>query len=135
MIFDFGLIAANNGWAMAASGAAIVVIGLSLLALIISQLHKVVAVFEKKAPVETVAATAPHADLLLADQDLLNDVEAAARLYKILSEELGSSFKLASLYRLLERDQLPHPHLTIRALRDSGFLHPTDKGKFVWHNV
>lgn len=39
---------AYNGWAMAIVGPMIVMGGLSILAIIISQLHRLVAVFDKK---------------------------------------------------------------------------------------
>lgn len=41
-------ISANNGWAMAITGPLIVMSGLTILAIIISQLHKIVALFDKK---------------------------------------------------------------------------------------
>ncbi len=46
----YGLEAINayNGWAMAITGPLIVMGGLSILSIIISQLHKVVALFDKK---------------------------------------------------------------------------------------
>lgn len=133
MNFDLSLISANNGWAMAATGAIIVMIGLSLLSLIISQLHKGVAFFEKK-PAKTAPAPATPAKHPAADIDLVNDLEAAARVYKAVSSDLGITFSLPKLYDLVQRDQLPHPHLTIRALREAGFLVPEGDGKFTWQN-
>ena len=41
-------ISAHNGWAMAITGTIIVMCGLSALAFIISQLHKIIALFEKR---------------------------------------------------------------------------------------
>jgi hypothetical protein len=44
----FAAISAQNGWAMVFTGAFIVMGGLSLLALIISQMHKVIAFCERR---------------------------------------------------------------------------------------
>ncbi|WP_300459313.1 OadG family protein [Desulfobacula sp.] len=50
----YGLEAINayNGWAMAITGPLIVISGLAILSIIISQLHKIIAIFDKK-PKET----------------------------------------------------------------------------------
>lgn len=48
MLYGLEAISANNGWAMAITGPLIVMSGLSILAIIISQLHKMVAIFDKK---------------------------------------------------------------------------------------
>lgn len=133
MNFDFSLISANNGWAMAATGALLVMTGLSLLSLIISQLHKGVAFFEKK-PTPKPTETAEQAKPASVDIDLTNDLDAAARLYKAASADLGTTFSLSKLYEVIQRDQLPHPHLTIRSLREAGFLVPEGDGRFTWQN-
>ncbi len=132
MIFDLSRIAANNGWAMAFTGAILVLSGLSILALIISQLHKIIGFFEKQTkglPVEeTKPAPVGHADLL-------NDLEATVTLYQSLTAGLGERFDLAQLYRLAHKDQLPHPHLSLRTLRENGFLIASGDGTFSWKNA
>lgn len=134
MHFDIGLISANNGWAMAVTGAIIVMLGLSALSFIISQLHKVVTIFETKQIETSPAAGQPHPDRAAADIDFLNDVEGTAKLYKVITEDLGTSFELPKLYQLAQRDQLPHPHVTIRTLRETGYLAPVGDGRFTWKN-
>ena len=121
-------ISAHNGWAMAVTGIIIVMGGLSILAFIISQLHKIIGLFEqkKKAPPPFVQ---PAADI-----NTLNDPEAAARIYRPLTADLGESFPLAELYRISEKEKLPHPHLTIRALLDAEYLQPLGEGIFCWKN-
>lgn len=135
MHFDFGLISANNGWSMAITGAIIVILGLSLLAFIISQLHKVIMIFEKKqfgAGLQKKVSL--HTEQFDANMDLQKDLEATAKIYKVISEELGSTFELSKLYQITKRDQIPHPHITIRSLREAGFLVPVGEGRFVWKN-
>jgi len=119
-------ISAHNGWAMAVTGTIIVMGGLSVLAFIISQLHKIIGLFEKKkkAPPQFIQ---PQGDI-----DILNDLEAAFRLYKPLTAALGEHFHLADLYRIFEKENLPHPHLTISALRTAEYLEPLGEGLFSW---
>jgi hypothetical protein len=119
-------ISAHNGWAMAITGSIIVMCGLSALAFIISQLHKVIGLFEKKEK-EASPFAQPSTDI-----DILNDLPATALLYQQLTAELGDSFPLAELYRIFERESLPHPHLTISALREAEYLRPSGEGLFSW---
>ncbi len=120
-------ISEHNGWAMAITGIIIVMLGLSVLAFIISQLHKVVGLFEKK---KKAAHHLPHPP---ADIDILNDLDATTRMYKPLTAGLGDSFHLIQLYRIFEKEKLPHPHLTIRVLREAEYLRPAGaEGLFSW---
>ena len=131
--FSIGLITANNGWAMAFTGAIIVMLGLATLSLIISQLHKVVALFETK-PVESKPKAKAPAKAQ-AEENLLSDTAAAAKFYKAVSKPLGESFPLADLYALCQKENLPHVHITIRSLRSDGFLAPTGKDDlYGWQN-
>ena len=125
-MFGLEAISAHNGWAMAVTGTIIVMCGLSALAFIISQLHKIIGLFEEKKK-ETPPPAQPSADI-----DILNDLPVTALLYQPLTAELGDSFPLAELYRIFERESLPHPHLTISALREAEYLRPSGEGLFSW---
>lgn len=126
-------IAANNGWAMAVTGAIIVMCGLAALSFIISQLHKIIAIFEKKVnPEEPLAIQRTDFSQQSAEIDILNDLPAAVRIYCPITECLGEKFELSTLYKKFQDEELPHPHLTIRALRDGGFLVPAGEGTFCW---
>ncbi len=131
-------ITAQNGWAMALAGASIVMTGLALLSFIISQLHKIVNLFEKKhVPSETPASdtSVPAPAPMSGPENILDDLATAAKLYMPLTAGLGDTFKLSRLYQILEKENLPHPHITIRALRDAGYLAPAGEGSFFWKNV
>ena len=131
-------ISANNGWAMALAGACIVMSGLAILSFVISQLHKMIAIFEKKEKQADASEKEPahhQTELPTAEFDILNDLPTAARIYKSLTNDLGDSFSLPTLHRIFVKENLPHPHLTISALRDAGFLVPAGDGNFSWKNV
>lgn len=130
-------ITANNGWAMAAAGASIVLVGLTVLSLVISQLHKIIALLEKrKKPIDQdIRPSVPSTDLAAAEADILNDLAAAARVYKPLTIGIGESFSLTQLYEAFADANVPHPHITVRELRGAGYLTPVGEGDFSWKNV
>ena len=135
-MYGLEAISAQNGWAMAVAGALIVMAGLSVLSFVISQLHKIAALLEKGVskrsdkkealktlPKKAVAPKPPGLDL----------DEAKTRL-KQLAAELGEPFELTNLYELANSGKLPHVHLSIRSLRESGVIVPAGDGRFVWRD-
>jgi len=128
-------ITAQNGWAMAITGALIVMAGLAAQSFIISQLHRIITLFERRPKDSAQRMASPATGLAAAEADLLNDVAAAARIYQPLTAELGDQFELSMLYQVFTRENLPHPHLTIRSLRECGFLVPIGEGLFCWKTV
>jgi len=134
-VYGIKAITAANGWAMAVAGACIVVSGLAVLSFVISQLHKLVALFEKKAktqaPPAKVESAPPPPEIPEIKEPLLN-LHAAATIYRSATSDLGKRFRLEALYRFFYQHNLPHPHLTIRALREDGFLAPVGDDLFSW---
>ncbi len=125
-MFDFQLITDSNGWAMALAGALIVMSGLTILAFIISQLHRLVAIIEKKG--KTDKANGP----VEIPQKFPNDIAEVAAFYDPLVKQLAGTFSLDALYALTAENNYPHPHLTIRSFREAGILIPQGDGIFTW---
>jgi hypothetical protein len=125
-VFSFELITANNGWAMALVGALIVMTGLSVLSFIISQLPRLVALFEKKAAASEVASPDRIPEVFP------TSLEKVAALYEPIVKQLPESFGLEALYALSQENNYPHPHLTIRAFREAGILSSLGDGKYSW---
>lgn len=131
-------ISAHNGWAMALAGACIVMTGLAVLSFIISQLHKIVNLIEKKPKKAETAASessVPTVESVNGGENIIDDLATAAKLYMPLTAGLGDTFELSRLYQIFINENLPHPHITIRALRDAGYLVPAGEGSFFWKNV
>ncbi len=122
----FEAISHYNGWAMALVGASIVISGLTILSLIISQLHKVVGLLEKRPEDIPDSSNSPEVE----EDFYPTNIDATANLYRPLTEELGEQFNLADLYSLANKYHLPHPHLSIRCLRDAGKLEALGDGVF-----
>ena len=127
-------IAANNGWAMAFLGAGIVMTGLIVLSLAISQIHKLVAILEKKEaePPPLAVAPEPEKPKIVESAVCPINLDELMVLYRPLTEPLGSPFDLKDLYRAAGESELPHPHLTIRCFREAGLLIMEGEGLFSW---
>lgn len=120
----------HNGWAMAVVGASIVISGLAILALIISQLHKVIGLMEKKKEAPIVEILEENLTESTSAQNCPANIDVTLELYRPLLEELDEQFQLADLYALAKKYHLPHPHLSIRCLRDAGKLNSLGDGVF-----
>jgi hypothetical protein len=138
-LYGLKAITAHNGWAMALAGALIVFSGLVVLSFVISQLHKVLMFFEKK-PVDVqqdpeIPDVGPLEDKLgfLLPKPFPADINEIVRLYKPLVEEMGDPFYLSKLYEILRKNDFPHPHITLTALRESKILIPDGDGVFTWN--
>ncbi len=134
-MYGLEAISAYNGWAMAITGPLIVMSGLTILSIIISQLHKLVAIFDKKAkqPTEPVATNkAKNKDEISAPKILPNDIFETAKIYQMLIDKLEQPFELNDLYNIAEQNSFPHPILTVGRLRDAGILMNEGEGLFIW---
>lgn len=125
-------IAASNGWSQAFLGISIVMTGLVVLALAIGQIHKLVALWERRQSAQE-SDSQDSAATALADQ-CPTDLAAMLTLYRMLTESHGTSFPLKELYSLAAANDLPHPHITIRCLREDGHLIPLGDGLFTWND-
>jgi len=133
-VFGFEAIAHHNGWSMAVAGASIVLSGLAILSFIISQLHKVVELTEKRVSKDSARGeiddpSETPATILVPDH-CPTDLTATAQVYKTLTVDLGQKFQLIELYALAKQRKFPHPHLDIRCLREAGLLMPLGDGEF-----
>lgn len=130
-------IAAYNGWAQALTGATIVMIGLAILATVISLLPKIVALFEEE---KITVSTTPSPEKSIKDRGLsvnihdfnpLQDIRKTAKIYTDIIESLGESFLMSDLYKMFKEKNIPHPHLTIKTLREANLISPIGEGKFI----
>jgi hypothetical protein len=135
-LYGLEAISAQNGWAMAIAGALIVMAGLTVLSLVISQLHKIAAFLEKgvekRSEKKRVVKFAPR-EAVVPKPPAFDIDEAQARL-KPLAAELGEPFDLTNLYELANSGGLPHVHLSIRSLRECRVIVPAGEDRFVWRD-
>ncbi|MBU8911763.1 MAG: OadG family protein [Desulfobacterales bacterium] len=131
-MYGLEAISAHNGWAMAIIGPLIVMSGLTILSIIISQLHKLVAIFDKKAE-QTTEPLVEIKDEISVPKILPNDILETAKIYQMLIEKLEQPFELSDLYQIAEQNSFPHPILTVSRLRDAGILIREGEGLFIWN--
>ncbi len=135
-MYGLEAISANNGWAMAIIGPLIVMSGLIVLSIIISQLHKLVAIFDKKAKQTTEPPTKSKVkskDEISVPNILPNDILETAKIYQMLIDKLEQPFELRDLYQVAEQNNFPHPILTVSRLRDAEILISEGEGLFIWN--
>jgi hypothetical protein len=135
-LYGLEAISANNGWAMAIIGPLIVMSGLIILSIIISQLHKLVTIFDKKAKQTTEPPTKSKVkskDEISVPKILPNDILEIAKIYQALIDKLEQPFELSDLYQVAAQNNFPHPILTVNRLRGAEILISEGEGLFIWN--
>ncbi|MGD9181973.1 MAG: OadG family protein [Desulfobacterales bacterium] len=140
-MFGIENITNNNGWAMAAVGASIVFLGLVVLSFVISQIHKILKLwderekyldrFKKKAP----AVAKEEFDQPVYKERHLPTVDELANTFRPLVEKLEEPFSLSQLFEIANKMSLPHPHLSIQRLQEADILVARGDGTFTWNNL
>ena len=131
----------NNGWAMAAVGSTIVFLGLVVLSFVISQIRKILKLweereksldrFKKQAP----AAGEKESGVPTYKEHRLPTVNQLANTYRPLVEKLKEPFNLSQLFEIAKKSNLPHPHLSIQRLQEADILVAKGDGTFTWNNL
>ncbi len=134
-VYGLEAIQAHNGWAMAITGAVIVMIGLSILSFIISQLHRIVDLVDNRSHKKSMNKTLMPQTPIPETQPQpapLSDLSETMQRFRPLTQEIGTPFDLTALFQVFVQHDDPHPHLTIRSLREQGYLIPDGGGLFTW---
>jgi hypothetical protein len=140
-MFGIDNITNNNGWAMAVVGATTVFFGLIALSFVISQIHKILDLWEnrgKKANGKKEAArlaekekSAPPAVI----EKRLPAISELTSIYRPLVQQLAEPFQLVQLYEKTKEMNLPHAHLSIKSLQEAGILVAQGDGAFTWNKL
>ena len=125
----------NNGWAMAAVGASIVFLGLVVLSFVISQIHKVLALWDKRQTLQAAhpADETPTVQGPVYKAPHLPTVSDLVSIYRPLAGQLKEPFQLSQLFEISNKMNLAHPHLSIRQLWEAGVLIAQGDGSFTWN--
>ena len=121
---------------MAVVGASIVFVGLVVLSFVISQVHKILKLWDerdeffnrskKQAQIEEPKPTKAPVPI----QHYLPSVKELTSIYRPLVEQLKQPFDLLQLFEISNKMDLPHPHLSIKYLQQAGVLVPQGDGTF-----
>ncbi len=138
-MYGIEAITAHNGWAQAVTGAIIVMLGLAILATVISFLPKLISLFEGNSTAPSPPPSHKEAEKKevtftdLSNSQFSTDIQEDAKKYSPLVQSLGDSFELGALHKILKEKHHPHPHLTIKTFREAGFILPVGDGNFTWN--
>ena len=126
---------------MAAVGATIVFSGLIVLSFVISQIHKLLKLwddrekfierFKKKTP----PVAAEKVDAFAYSERHLPSVDELASIYQPLVDQLEEPFKLSQIFEIANKNDLPHPHLSIQQLQEANILVAQGDGTFTWNKL
>lgn len=133
-----------NGWSMAILGILIVFTGLVTLSIIISQLHKILDLWENNGWMQKGRKQKGNSHTsILAEENVepeyphpyvdLANIDEVAEIWKPLVDELDSPFSLTELHALARKHKFPHPHLSINRLRKKHILVQAGNGLFEWN--
>ena len=127
----YGLDAINayNGWAISVVGVTIVFTGLVMLSLAISQLHKVLDLWENRKELSLFKKKAPATDRI--PVELTPGQKESARQFKLLAETLSDHFSLPKLLKLARISGIDHPHATLARLLEADIIVSDTQGYHV----
>jgi hypothetical protein len=134
-LFGFEAIIAHDGLGISVIGISTVFIGLILLSLAVSRVHKLIGLWDKrntyyqrlKKPQKRGDQKTPS------DMPVLQDIQRASRQFKLLIEWIGEPFPLPKLLDLSEKCGLYRPHSTINEFIKCKLIIPDENGYFIWN--
>jgi hypothetical protein len=136
-LFGLEAINNNNGWEYALLGICIVFSGLVILSLVISQLHKLLNVWDNRASLFEALKSRPKAVPSPGESEtrparLSESLVEITRQYGMLVDRIGEPFALPKLLTLAEKSGLHRPHATINELLQAGIIVPDETGYYLW---
>jgi hypothetical protein len=132
-MFGIDNITSNNGWAMAVVGATTVFIGLAVLSFVISQIHKILELWENRNQKKTRPAEPPKEKEPAFIEQRLPTAQELCSIYRPLVEQLKEPFQLLQLFEKTKEMDLPHAHLSIKCLQEADILVAQGDGTFIWN--
>ncbi|NWH05222.1 OadG family protein [Desulfobacter latus] len=136
VLYGLEAINAHNGWAISVVGVTIVFTGLISLSALISQLHKLVALYDNPEKIKKLFASksksvakaaTPKKHLVLTEPQ-----KQICRQYNLLAQTMDDVISLPKLLRMAELSGLKDPHANISLLIKSGILCADEQGYFRW---
>ena len=139
-MYGLEAINANNGWAISVVGVSIVFSGLVMLSLVISQLHKVLALWENPSKIKALFKTKQPEDQSdklqekeIADQAIFTESQKeVVKQFGLLIRTMEDHFSLPRLLHLAQISDLKNPHSTLNNLLETKIIIPDGSGFFTW---
>ena len=126
-------ISSHNGWAIAAVGISIVFTGLTVLSIIISQLHKALNFWDERGVRYQQMKEQWQKKEGIDSHIPMKDIEESARQFNLLTERIGEPFSLSKLLELSEKCGMSRPHSALNDLLLKKHIVPDGKGYYSWN--
>ncbi len=136
-MYGIEAINANNGWAISVVGITIVFTGLVVLSFVISQLHKVISLFENPQKIKRWFVREKKADKAVETQDppgliLTEEQKEITKQFALLARTMEAHFSLPRLLHLSQISGVKNPHSNLNVLLKSAIIFPNGEGLFCW---
>ena len=134
-MFGFEAIIAHDGLGISVIGISIVFVSLILLSLAVSQVHKLIGLWDKRNTYyQRLKKPQKRGDQKIpSDMPVPQDIRRASRQFKLLIEWIGEPFPLPKLLDLSEKCGLSSPHSTINEFIKCKLIIPDDNGYYMWN--
>ena len=132
-MFGFEAIIAHDGLGISVIGISVVFVSLILLAFAVSQIHKIIALWDKRHRFKKPRQKKDQKAAPVQDPTVPQDIQRASRQFKLLIEWIGEPFPLPKLLYLSEKCGLYRPHSTINELLKCELIIPDENGYYVWN--
>lgn len=135
-MFGLEAIITHDGLGISVIGISIVFVSLILLSFAVSQIHKLIELWDKKNTSYQRSKKSQLKDQKtppVAELTVPQDVQMASRQFKLLIEWMGEPFPLPKLLDLSEKCGLSRPHSTINEFIKCELIIPDENGYFIWN--
>ena len=135
-MFGLEAIIAHDGLGISVIGISIVFVSLILLSFAVSQIHKLIELWDKKKISYQRVKKSQQKDQKtpsVSDLTVPQDVQRASRQFKLLIEWIGEPFPLPKLLDLSEKCGLSRPHSTINEFIKCELIIPDENGYYIWN--
>jgi hypothetical protein len=131
----FEAIAFYNGWNISATGILIVFTALCTLSFIISQLHKILMIIEKKDDYIRKAKKIVSLSKRTGSRRKMRasrNFKESARQFNLLIRSMKDPFSLPKLITLAKKVDIARPYSTLNDLLSANIIVPDGKGYYSW---
>lgn len=132
-MYGLEAINANNGWAISVVGVTIVFCGLVMLSLIISQLHKILDLWENPKKLNLFKNDKIPEKAIVGVMVFTDAQKESARQFKLLVRILEDDFSLPRLLNLAVVSGLENPYSSLSHLVKSQIIIPNNEGYYNWN--
>ncbi len=135
----------HNGFGMAAVGITIVFTALVVLSLVISQLHKLLIIWDDRetyinkacrffSVLKPKGGLVPKKAKKESKAAYVINIKESSRQFSILIQSIGEPFSLPELIRIAESLGIERPYSTVSHLIAGNLIIPDQKGFFLWNH-